>query len=254
MKSKRTILFFVTLLLMSVAPQIINADDDWQFRATPYIWFAGFEGDVATIPGAGSVPIEVSPSDAIKDTEVSFMILFEAKKGKHGVFADFLYSDVRSSEELIPAIGLALDSVSKTTIFSLAYQYEVYRQDDGVIDLLVGARLWDIDTELDFGGGFGFLANQEIEHKESWVDPFVGFKGHLPVSDSKFYIEGGAGLGGFGVSSDLFYEVSGVIGYKWSSAISTAVGYRLFDVDYEDGGFTYDVRQAGWQIGLTWAF
>lgn len=252
--STGNILFFVILLLMSVAPQLINADENWHFRVTPYIWFAGLEGDVATIPGAVSVPIDISPSDAIKDTEAGLMILFEAKRDKHGVFADFLYTDVQSNEELIPAIGLTLGSVSKTTIFSLAYQYEIYRQDNGVIDLMVGTRFWDINTELDFGSGIGPLANREIEHKESWIDPFVGVKGHLPICNSKFYIEGGAGLGGFGVNSDLFYEVNGVIGYKWNSAISTAVGYRLFDVDYEEGGFTYDVRQAGWQIGLTWAF
>ena len=204
---KSNILFFVNLLLMSVAPQLINAGDDWQFRMTPYIWFAGLEGDVATIPGAGSVPIDVSSSDAIKDTEVGLMILFDAKKGRHGVFADFLYTDVQSNEELIPLIDLTLRSASKTTIFSLAYQYEIYRQGNGVIDLMVGTRFWNINTELDFGGGFGILAGQEIEHKESWIDPSVGFKGHIPIYDSRFYIEGGAGLGGFGVSSDLFYEV-----------------------------------------------
>ena len=26
----------------------------------------------------------------------------------------------------------------------------------------------------------------------------------------------------------------------------------MFDVDYDDDGFVYDVRQAGWQAGLTW--
>jgi hypothetical protein len=32
------------------------------------------------------------------------------------------------------------------------------------------------------------------------------------------------------------------------------LGYRMFDVDYEDDGYVYDVRQQGWQVGLTWAF
>ncbi len=54
--------------------------------------------------------------------------------------------------------------------------------------------------------------------------------------------------------ADHFYELSLNVGYQWSDAIGTALGYRMFDVDYEDDGFVYDVRQQGWQLGLTWAF
>ena len=80
------------------------------------------------------------------------MLLVDAKRGRHGVFADFIYTDVRSDEELLPSpISLMLRSVTKTTIFSLAYQYEIFSQDQAVIDLMLGARYWDIDSELSFG-------------------------------------------------------------------------------------------------------
>jgi hypothetical protein len=32
------------------------------------------------------------------------------------------------------------------------------------------------------------------------------------------------------------------------------VGYRQFDLDYDQNDFQYDAKQSGWQIGLTWAF
>lgn len=251
--SARSVLLVIIVLL--AAPLTVRADDGWQFRLTPYIWFAGLEGDVATIPGAPAAPIDISPSEAIEDTETGLMLLVDAKHGRHGVFADFLYSDVRSDEELIPPpIDLTLRSVTKTTIFSLAYQYEIFNRDQAVIDLMLGARYWDIDTELTFGGGLGLLAGTKVSHDESWIDPLLGVKGRTPLGNSRFYVEGGAGLGGFGVGSDLFYEFNGAIGYQWTPAIGTAIGYRMFDVDYEDDGFVYDARQQGWQIGLTWAF
>lgn len=28
----------------------------------------------------------------------------------------------------------------------------------------------------------------------------------------------------------------------------------MYDADYEDDGFSYDVKQDGWQVGLTWNF
>jgi hypothetical protein len=240
---------------MVIAPAAVGATGDWRFQLTPYLWFAGLKGDVATIPGAPVAPIDISPSQAIEDTEVGLMLLVDAKRGRHGVFADFMYTDVRSDEELLPPpIGLTLRSVTKTTMVSLAYQYEVYRQESAVIDLLLGARYWDIDSELRFGSGSGLLDGQRVNHDESWIDPMLGIKGHAPLGSSRFYVEGGLGLGGFGVGSDLFYEFSAAVGYQWNKAIGTAIGYRLFDVDYEDNGFIYDATQQGWQVGLTWAF
>jgi hypothetical protein len=246
----------VLALLLLVAPQSGLASDGWQYRLTPYLWFAGLKGDVATIPGAPAAPIDISPSDAIEDTETGLMLLFDAKRGRHGVFADFLYTDVRSDEDLLPPpIGLTLRSVTKTTIFSLAYQYEVSRHDHAVLDLVAGTRYWNIDSELSFGSGTGGpLDGRRVDNDESWFDPMLGVKGRMPLGNTDFYIQGGATLGGFGVGSDLFYDLDGAIGYQWTPTIGSALGYRLFDVDYEDDGFVYDARQQGWQMGLTWAF
>lgn len=240
-------------LLINAAP--VFSEEDWSFRLSPYIWFAGLKGDVGTIPPLPSAPVDISASDALSDTEASFMILLDAKKQRHGFFADLLYSDVQSDEELVPQpIGLDMKSTTKTTIFTLAYQYELYKQDQAAVDLLAGVRYWDIDSELKFKGGLGILAGRKIKNDESWFDPALGLKGRAPLGSSQFYVEGGAGVGGFGVGSDLFYELSANIGYQWSKSIGTALGYRMFDVDYEDDGYVYDVKQQGWQIGLTWAF
>ena len=247
-------LMMLTLLVIS-GPGIAAEDEGWNFRLTPYLWFAGLKGNVGTFPPAPAVPIDVSSSDALSDTQAALMILFDARKNRHGVFADFLYSDVESEEELIPdPINLTMTSRSKTTLFTLAYQYELYKQEQTVVDVMAGARYWKIESELSFGGGLGILAGQKVTNDESWVDPALGIKGRAPFGNSKFYMEGGAGIGGFGVGSDLFYEISANVGYQWNRSIGTALGYRMFDVDYEDNGYVYDVKQQGWQIGLTWAF
>ena len=244
-----------TLLGLLMWSTTLLASQDWQFRLSPYLWFAGLKGDMATIPGYPSVPIDISPSDALDDTEAGVMLMLDAKRGRQGIFVDFIYTDVSSDDELIPSpINLVLESKSKTTLFTLAYQYEIYKQDQTVVDLMAGARYWAVDSELRFEGGLGILAGRKISNSESWLDPALGIKGRMPLGNSQFYVEGGAGLGGFGVGSDLFYEINVNIGYQWNQAIGTAIGYRMFDVDYEDDGFLYDVRQQGWQLGLTWAF
>ncbi len=114
-----------SLVLLAI-PALVQNADDWHFRLTPYLWFAGVKGHLSTIPGQPTAPIDVSASDALDDTEESFVLMFEAKKRRHGFFVDVFYSDVRQKEELVPAIGLKLKATSKNTMLSAAYQYELY--------------------------------------------------------------------------------------------------------------------------------
>lgn len=237
------------------ASGIVCAGENWRFSLSPYVWFAGQKGHVGTIPSLPTVPVDVSPGDAMEDTEASLMIMLGAMKGQHGLFADLLYSDVSTDEELIPPpIALSMRSTTRTTLFTLAYQYRIHQWEEVTVDVLAGARYWSIDSRLRFGGGTGVLAGRTISNVESWLDPAVGIKGSAPIGNSGFYVVGGIGLGGFGVGSDLFYDVNANIGYRWNKAIGTTFGYRMFDVDYEHHGYAYDVRQEGWQLGLTWSF
>lgn len=246
--------FIVSLAVATLLPTTVVADDNWKFSLSPYLWFAGVDGDVATIPPLPEAPIDISPSDALDDNEASYMVIFTGNRGRHGFLMDFLYTDTRSDEELIKELDLKLHSTSKNTLYSLAYTYEVYSEGTADLVAFAGARYWDVDTKLKFSGGMGLLAGQRISNAEDWIDPMVGLKGRTPLGDSRFYLGGWAAIGGFGVGSDLFYEASLNLGYQWNKAIGTTLGYRLFDVDYDDDGFVYDVQQDGFTLGLTWNF
>jgi len=223
---------------------------DWEFKLAPYLWFAGLEGTAATIPGLPPGEIDVSPSQALEDTETALMLMFEARKGRGGLFMDLVYSDVRSDAELIPSLGLSLRSETKSTLLTLAYQYRLLEPERGSLDLLAGARYWSVDSFLAFSGPAGLSGR----NKESWVDPVVGLKGYQRLGNSKFYVSGGAALGGFGVGSEMFYDLNLNLGYQWNDAIGTVIGYRWFDVERDESGFFYDVQQAGFGIGLAWSF
>jgi hypothetical protein len=250
MMKKYILIFVVTVIL----PGIAMAEDTWNYRLSPYAWFAGVKGEASTLPGAPVAPIEVSPSDALSDSQVSFMLIFEAKKKRHGMLVDLIYTDSESDTTLVDSIGLTLKSISRNKLYSAAYEYEIYNKNKSIVDVIAGARYWKVDTIMEFGGGLGFLAGQRIRSSESWIDPLVGVKGRAPIGDSKVYAAGWLATGGFGVKSDSFYDISANIGYQWTQAIGTTLGYRMFDVDYENGSFVYDMKQEGWALALTWAF
>jgi hypothetical protein len=235
-------------------PATANAQDAWKFQIAPYLWFAGIDGVASTIPGAPVAPIDMPSSQALEDMEASFMGVFEMKKGKQGGFVDILYSDLQSDTTLAPNIGLTLTSTSKSTIVSAAYEYEVYHRDSAFVDVFGGLRYWEVDTQLEFGGGLGVLAGGTLRHKQDWVDPLIGIKGRSVLGQSKFFVAGVLGAGGFGVGSDSFYDVAAYLGYQFNKTIGTELGYRMFDVKYENGSFLYDVRQQGWLLGISFAF
>jgi hypothetical protein len=69
--------------------------DDWKFRASLY----GFTPDLkstAALP-AGTSQINVDAGDLIDHTDAAVMGLFEAQKGKVGVFVDALYFNLGES-------------------------------------------------------------------------------------------------------------------------------------------------------------
>lgn len=244
--ARRCMLIGVILLLM---PLTVGASD-WAFRLTPYLWFAGLEGELTPVEGLPSAPVDVSPSQALEDTETGVMVMFDARRGSHGLYLDFIYTDVRSDDDVIPQLGITVRSTTKSTLFSAAYEYAFVEHDRGGVDGLVGARYWEVDAKLAFSGPAGLTGS----NKEDWIDPFFGVKSWSMLGSSNFYAAGGLGFGGFGIGSDFFYEFNGNVGYRWSEAIGTAIGYRYFDVDYDASGFKYDVKQQGWQVSLTWSF
>lgn len=229
------------------------AEEQWLFKLSPYIWFAGFEGDVATIKGLPPVRVDISPSDAIDDSEASFMLISEARRGKQGIYLDIYYSDSDSEEDIVEPEGLMLQSVTKTTMATVGYTHEVLNSQNLVLEAMAGARWWHIDSALKLRTPLPEL-NIGADNTESWVDPFIGIKGRSSFTGTNFYVSGGIGYGGFGINADSFYEVSANLGYQWTESIATVVGYRLYDLDYDESGFKYDVKQEGWQVGLTWQF
>ena len=53
----------------------------------------------------------------------------------------------------------------------------------------------------------------------------------------------------FGIGSDLAWQLMGTVNYRINSRFSLSVGYRHYDVGYEDDGFIFDAAQSGPIVG-----
>lgn len=228
-------------------------DGQWQFQLAPYAWLAGQNGSVATLQGQPAVDIDIDFwDDILGNINGAIFLVAEARKGRFGLLADVAYTDIELEENTPSSYFSSISSQTKTWMVTASGFYRVVDAPRTYLDVLAGVRYWDIYSRLKLSSGI--LPKQSVSNKENWFDPVVGVKGLSYFGGSKLFVSGGFSLGGFGVGSDLMWDAIVNLGYAWSSTFSATIGYRYLDVDYDDGGYIYDVAQNGPTVGLSWRF
>jgi hypothetical protein len=89
--------------------------------------------------------------------------------------------------------------------------------------------------------------NRSFARADDWFDPYIGVRGRYNFSKA-FYTAVRGEIGGFGVGSDLMWQVEGVIGCNITRHIFTEVGYRALSFCYENDGLKFDTITHGAQI------
>jgi len=67
---------------------------------------------------------------------------------------------------------------------SLVAAYRAYTEAGASLDVLVGARAWWLDLQIDYRAGS--LPAKSVEKSKGWVDPIVGLRGQISVTDKIF--------------------------------------------------------------------
>jgi hypothetical protein len=222
---QRTLCSTFAILCLAAAPA--GATEQWEFRIAPYLWLAGLNGDVGTLPGVPPSSVDAS-------------------------FADILYIDVAASGSTPGPLFSTADLDSRVLLGTITGFWRAWSDDSSSVDLVAGGRFWSVDTRLRLGAGV--LPATTVSHDENWLDPVVGFRVRGALGGERIFQSFGLVLGGFGIGSDFMWDTDINLGYRWTDGFSTTIGYRYMDVDYSDGGFIYDVAQHGPTVALSWNF
>ena len=250
----------------------------WTFNFTPYGWVTWLHGD-QTVKGR-TVEVDVDPIELIDHLEsVPFMGYAEARKGPIGFYGDLVYADVGldadavRSRSLRPGINGTLSAAlgldDRLTIAEAGVAYQI-AGGQTAFDVLAGARYWRqeaslklaLDLDLDIGDlvvsrGIALARSGSVD----WVDPVIGGRIRhqlAPGQDLLFR----ADIGGFGAGSQFSWNVVAAYSFEICAesgvTYSGVLGYRLLDVDYEQGSgrtkYEYDVLQHGPLSGLSVKF
>lgn len=254
MKIKIGIFCMVGILLLGISAHAETTDDDkWESQVAVYTWLAGQKGTVATLPGLPATDIDVDfYDDIVGNINAALFLNGEFRKGRWGVLADIAYTDIEDESATPFFLWQDVTSQTKSWIVSAAGQYRLIEEKRASMDAFGGIRYWSVDSRLSLTGGLA--RDRKLSNKEDWFDPLMGLKGMSFLGDSKFFVNGGLAIGGFGLGSDFMWDAWANLGYMWTETFGASLGYRYLDVDYDDDGFLYDVAQQGLLVGLGWQF
>jgi hypothetical protein len=244
MESPRSWLLALALLAPPVVPGLAAQSPapaparEW--RVSPYLIFPHMNGTT----GVGPVDAEVdaSPSDVFENLQFGAMLVVELRSGEWAVAFDGIYMDLGKDGERLP---------SEVSVYQAALELAVFRRVAPWAEVVAGGRV-----NLMGGSAVGPLG-QEFETDKSWFDPFVGTRLTAAGGERWTFVLRGD-IGGFGVGSDLAWQVHPTAEYRLSRTVSLTGGYRVIGVDYEEGSgaerFAYDVRTFGPELGVVLHF
>ena len=258
MKSSHYPVLVAALVLPALAgepvppPEISSVPESssgWEFTGTLYAPLMGLEGDVGV--GPVSTPLDLSFGDILEELDGGITAAFEARRERWSLTGDFIWLKLSASAQ--PTANSYLGFRQEEIIASLALGYELYGSDSTSIDLLAGAAYTGMDVDLEPFTPRLPTTLRAGSGSQDWIDPFVGLRVRQHLG-GRWSVWARGDYGGFGVSSDEYWQLIAGISCRLSQHTSLALAYRMIGVDYQQGTFTYDTEMSGPNLGLVFRF
>jgi len=238
----------------SQPPPPAPVQSPWSFRVSPYMWFAGLSGDVGVNSNLPVVDVDVGFSEIFKAIDwfpPPVMLAGEVRYDRFAFVTDLIFLGLEVDDGATRGrVSVAAQMNLDTLVWTFGGSYRAVDIAPVTVDLLAGGRLWNVDAT---GTLAGPLAVRQRSGSETWVDPIIGVSGRVELG-SGFALQAEGDVGGFGLVSDIDWQVLGTIQYQVADYLTLDAGYRYLAVDFDDGGFLFDVALSGPIIGASIRF
>ncbi|MFB3390055.1 hypothetical protein [Flavobacterium sp. LAR06] len=204
----------------------------------------------STLP---EVKVEADPSDIFDKLNMGAMIYLEASHDNWSFSSDLLYMSLKQGVKAGTIIQSG-ELGAKQLALEFASMHRLFPK----LDTGVGLRLncFDMDVEA-IRNMVGGSTTIEGSVSESWVDPIVIVRFKSDPSDSFIY-QLRADIGGFGIGSDLAWQLQAYMGYRFSKLFQLTGGYRAIGMDYDKGSaddrFMYNMDTFGAVVRFGFSF
>lgn len=225
----------------------------WTFQATLYGWATALNGQIG-VRGLPPQDVNVSAWDAIENLNGALMASFLARNEDWLLLGDAVYAVLEDDRTFGPRKNLKATANARQFIGSglVGYRLPIGLPDNVALSGTVGFRYQHLESTVRLSSKLR-PGSRSANGSQDWIDPTVGLALQWAI-DEKWFVNGIADIGGFGVGSELTAQGFGAVGYKWTPSVSSALGYRAIYTDYKNDGFVYDVTQHGVFLSVGYHF
>ncbi len=219
----------------------------WKHQAAIYLWGAGMDG---TAGARGlEADVNVSFSDLLENLEIGGMAAYRGESGRWAVMADLEFVGLGATKDAQGGIRADVDADQWLVEVDGAYRFT------DRVEGIFGARLTSLDTDVVVTTPTPLTISGS--DSRSWIDPVVGARLTVPMGE-KWSFVGRGDVGGFGIGSDFTWQALLRFGWQVSDLVALDFGYRVLDVDYDDGTgtnrFVWDVQTSGPVAAVSFTF
>jgi hypothetical protein len=222
---------------MAAAPAPAPAGG-FTFAIQPYFWFVGSEGN-ADIGSNGQLHASFGGMFDSMDASFGLRADMGPDSGPYRILFDTNYQS--QSNDTRTGSFHAYRSSFESDIAWRPGQRDLF-------DPLVGLRYTELDAVQLFDA-----SNTAAAESRGWFDPVVGARGRIPLVD-RLSLDWRADVGGFGVGSDLSYQLDASATWTFNRMFHAFAGWRYLKVDYSSSTLDYDVAATGPYIGMSFVF
>lgn len=246
-----TLVLILTLILVAFSltdalaqeakPTVKN---EWSYLVEPYLLFPNMSGTVglADLP---EVTVDANTNEIFGNLKMGAMLYAEASNDKWAIGSDIIYMSL--------AQGVKPGSVyinGELTAKQFAWEVSGLRKVAPWLELGVGGILNSVNSGFDIQMDMLVFPAvfQRKEMTKTWFDPMLITRIKSKAGE-KFIYQFRGEIGGFGIGSDLAWQMQAVAGYQFSELFSITGGYRIISLDYETGSgqdyFHYNIDTSG---------
>jgi hypothetical protein len=257
----KSISFYLSICLLlinfssynQVTAQTDSTDKKWHYLSDVYLMFVNINGET----GVGEnllVPIDADPGDIFSKLKVGAMLYLEAHTDKWAITSDFVFMNL--NQEITPGkVFHEGDVTAKQLIWEAAGLYRIAP----FIEVGAGARLNILQTEIEARRNVFPAGTEEVSgsHNATWIDPILITRLSADIND-KWLFQFRGDIGGFGIGSDLTWQLQAYAGYRFTKVFQITAGYRVLSIDYDKPAnteeFIFNTKEFGPNIRLGFNF
>ena len=173
------------------------------------------------------------------------MIYVEAKTDKWAITSDLVY--MKLNQEVTPGTLIhSGDVTAKEFIWEPAGLYRIVP----FLEVGMGGRLTSLSTDIDVRRNVFPPGTEEVtaSGSKTWFDPIIITRLSTKIKH-KWLFQFRGDIGGFGIGSDLTWQLQAYAGYRFGKIFQLTAGYRILSIDYDKGAdterFIYNIDTFG---------